>query len=148
MANLTAKQQVFVNEYLIDLNATQAAIRAGYSVKTADVIGCENLGKPYIQEAIQKSMDKRASKVAITADNVLQSILDIRGRCMNAEPVMARVGGEVEESGEWKFDASNALKANELLGKHLKLFTDKIELEVTKMPEIIIGKQEKGTDKL
>lgn len=52
---LTAKQQRFVEEYLVDLNATQAAVRAGYSKKTAGAIGGENLEKPEIQEAIQKA---------------------------------------------------------------------------------------------
>ncbi|PNQ82685.1 terminase small subunit [Paenibacillus sp. F4] len=74
---LTAKQKSFVQEYLVDLNATQAAIRAGYSVKTAEAIGHENLKKPKIAELIQKSMDERAAKVEITADMVLQRWWDI-----------------------------------------------------------------------
>lgn len=69
---LTAKQQLFVKEYLIDLNATQAAIRAGYSVKTATKIGSENLMKPDIQVAIKKAMDKRSQRTEITADMVLK----------------------------------------------------------------------------
>lgn len=106
---LTAKQQMFVEEYLIDLNATQAAIRAGYSQKTAEVIGYENLNKPQIAEAIQKEMDKRSNKVSVTAQDVLESILRIRAKA--------------EESDRH----NDALRANELLGKHLKMFTDKIE---------------------
>jgi len=83
MADLTPKQKAFVQEYLIDLNATQAAIRAGYSPVTASVIGSENLGKPYIQEAIQKAMAERAKRTEITADRVLhqlarQAFSDIR----------------------------------------------------------------------
>lgn len=74
---LTAKQQLFVKEYLVDLNATQAAIRAGYSAKTAEVIGHENLRKPKIAEAIEKAMDKRSERTEITADRVLQELAKI-----------------------------------------------------------------------
>jgi phage terminase small subunit len=69
---LTAKQARFVEEYLIDLNATQAAIRAGYSAKTAHSIGDENLRKPAIQAALQAAMDKRSERTEITQDRVLQ----------------------------------------------------------------------------
>lgn len=77
MAKLTAKQQMFVKEYLIDLNATQSAIRAGYSERTARKIGQENLTKPDIIAAIQKAMDKRSERTEITADMVLQRWWDI-----------------------------------------------------------------------
>ena len=59
MAKMTSKQQRFCDEYLIDLNATQAAIRAGYSKKTAGVIAAENLKKPYIAEYIEKRMAEK-----------------------------------------------------------------------------------------
>jgi len=72
MADLTPKQKRFVEEYLIDLNATQAAIRAGYSKKTAEVIGHENLRKPKIAEAIQKAKEERSKRTEITADRVLE----------------------------------------------------------------------------
>jgi len=74
---LTAKQQRFVEEYLIDLNATQAAIRAGYSEKTAYSIGEENLRKPVIAESIQKAMDRRSIRTEITADMVLREYAKI-----------------------------------------------------------------------
>ena len=74
---LTAKQQRFVEEYLIDLNATQAAIRAGYSEKTAYSIGEENLRKPEISFEIQKAMDRRSKRTEITADRVLQEYAKI-----------------------------------------------------------------------
>lgn len=74
---LTAKQQRFVEEYLIDLNATNAAKRAGYSVKSAHSIGQENLTKPEVQEAIQKAMAKRSERTQITADRVLQELATI-----------------------------------------------------------------------
>ncbi|MFW5438107.1 terminase small subunit [Paenibacillus apiarius] len=74
---LTAKQNAFVQEYLIDLNATQAAIRAGYSAKTARKIGQENLTKPDIQKAIQEAMGERSERTEITADMVLRRWWDI-----------------------------------------------------------------------
>jgi phage terminase small subunit len=71
---LTPKQARFVAEYLIDLNATQAAIRAGYSEKTAHVIGPENLGKPIIAAAITEAQDKRAGRTEITQDRVMAEL--------------------------------------------------------------------------
>ncbi len=77
MAKLTAKQQRFVDEYLIDLNATQAAIRAGYSEKTAFSIGTENLRKPLIQKAIQQRKQAREQRTEITQDRVIQELAAI-----------------------------------------------------------------------
>src|SRR5579875_2449812 len=77
MTKLTPKQKRFVEEYLIDLNATQAAIRAGYSAKNADKIGSELLGKTRVAEAIQKAMDERSKRTEITADRVLQELARI-----------------------------------------------------------------------
>lgn len=74
MARLTEKQARFVAEYLVDLNATEAAKRAGYSEKTAYSIGFENLKKPEIQEAIQQAKDARAERTGITQDRVLQEL--------------------------------------------------------------------------
>lgn len=74
MSDLNPRQQRFVAEYLVDLNATQAAIRAGYSTKTAGAIGNENLQKPDIAAAIQVAMDARAERVGMTADQVLAEL--------------------------------------------------------------------------
>lgn len=70
----TAKQAQFVAEYLIDLNATQAAIRAGYSAKTAGAVGHENLNKPEIASAVKTGMDARAQRTEITADRVMREL--------------------------------------------------------------------------
>lgn len=121
---LTAKQELFIKEYLVDLNATQAAIRAGYSVKTARKIGQENLTKLDIQHSVQKAMDNRSAKTELTAEWVLNNLKEVAERCMQAEPVLDREGNE---TGEWKFEHAGANKSLELIGKHLKLFTDKVE---------------------
>jgi phage terminase small subunit len=121
---LTAKQSLFIKEYLVDLNATQAAIRAGYSEKTAQVIGSENLSKPIIAEAIALGSKERAKKVNISAEYVLQTIKNTIERCAQAEPVFDRDG---VATGEYQFDSGAVLKGSELLGKYLKLFTEKID---------------------
>lgn len=71
---LTPKQQRFVQEYLVDFNATQAAIRAGYSAKTAQVIGAENLTKPMVAAEIQRLGAKTAAKLEITRENIMQEL--------------------------------------------------------------------------
>lgn len=119
MKELTAKQAAFVKEYLIDLNATQAAIRAGYSAKTAEKIGSENIRKPDIARAIQLAMDARSLKVELTAADVLRDINAVKADAMRKT--------YDKEGNEVMANHTAALKALELQGKHLKMFTDKIE---------------------
>ena len=132
---LTPKQQRFVEEYLTDLNATQAAIRAGYSAKTAEVIGYENLRKPQVADAIKAAQSERSQRTEITADYVLSTILETVERCKQAAPVLDKTGKQImveTEGGElapaYTFDSKAVLRGCELLGKHLALFTDKHEL--------------------
>ena len=127
---LTPKQSMFCKEYLIDLNATQAAIRAGYSEKTARQIAADNLSKVVIQEEIRRLVQIRANNTELSAEYVLTNLKKVAERCLQAEPILIKDGDDYIESGEWKFDSSGANKSLELLGKHLKLFTDKIEHEV------------------
>jgi len=125
MSKLTNKQEMFCKEYLVDLNATQAAIRAGYKPDNAAVTGCENLIKPNVAARIQELMNKRSEKTEITAEWVLKGIESLTNELRQHE------------------DPSKAYKGYELLGKHLKLFTDKIEQETT---FTVIRKQYKVKD--
>ena len=108
---LTAKQQLFVSEYMVDLNAAGAAVRSGYAPKRADAIGYENLRKPEISAAIQAEMDKRAQRTEVNADYVLQTI----------QQTVEAIKSDPDKN------ALAIFKGCELLGKHLKLFTDKVE---------------------
>jgi len=121
MAKLTPKQERFIKEYLIDLNATQAAIRAGYSKKTAESIGYENLRKPQIEQAIARYTKKHADKVGLSVDEVLEGIRYIYDNNKEEQP-------------------QTAIRALDLAGKYHKLFTDRVEVAVTEMPEIVLKK--------
>lgn len=138
MTELTEKQKLFAREYLIDLNATQAAIRAGYSEKTAGVIGYENLTKPQIVEAIAVGQKERGQRTNITQDYVLMSIMETVERCKQAVPVLDRKGDPVmvktvngELAPAYTFQAGSVLKGSELLGKHLGMFVDRSEVSQT-----------------
>lgn len=108
---LTPKQLMFCKEYLIDLNATQACIRAGYSEKTANRIGAENLSKPVIKSEIDRLKAIREKKVELTAEKVLKDI--------------ERVRGKAEDTNQFNV----SLKASELQGKHLAMFTEKHQVD-------------------
>ena len=134
MPKLTDKQKEFVRQYLVDLNATQAAIRAGYSMKTAYRQGADLLQKTSIREAIEKAQAKRARRVEVTQDYVLSNLVDVVERTKQRAPDTDRKGEQVtDEEGRavWTFDSKNANRALELLGKHLGIFTDKIRAEVS-----------------
>jgi phage terminase small subunit len=122
---LTPKQARFVEEYVLDLNASRAAIRAGYSSRTADVQGPRLLGNVRIKRAIAEATAHRSERTAITADYVLSRLRTIGERCLQAEPVLDRAG---HPTGQWRFDSAGANRAFELLGKHLRLFVDRAEL--------------------
>lgn len=92
---LTAKQQRFIDEYLVDLNATQAAIRAGYSEKTARVIGPENLSKPAVASEVARRQAKLAEKAGLTLESHLASLGDLRNKAATAEQFSAAVSAEV-----------------------------------------------------
>jgi phage terminase small subunit len=134
---LTDKQQLFVEEYLVDLNATQAAIRAGYSEDTARQMGSENLSKPDILDAIAAAKHLRSERTKINADYVLFQAVKLHERCMQeVEPVLGAFGVQQrDEEGRavFKFNAAGAAKALELVGKHVDVqaFRDVAEVNVT-----------------
>lgn len=145
---LTAKQAQFVKEYLIDLNATQAAIRAGYSEKRASEIGYQLLQKTTVQAAIQEAMTERGNRTEVTADKVIEQLAKIafhdlkhvvtwdeRGR-IKIRPsdevdgtLLQEISESISDNGmNKKVKLNDRMKALELLGKHLGLFTDNIKL--------------------
>lgn len=124
---LTAKQQRFCDEYLIDLNATQAAIRAGYSKKTAYSIGVENLKKPELKKYIEDRMAEKDKELIATGDEVLKYLTSVmRGKSTSS--VLARDELGADRVIEKPPDEKERTKAAELLGKAHMLFTDKVDM--------------------
>ena len=123
---LNPKQKKFCQEYIKDFNATQAAIRSGYSKKTAKVIGYENLTKPYIRDYLASLIAKQAEKAEITVQEIIQDLKKLKDRCMQEIEVRDKEGNPI---GEYKFDSAGANRSLELLGKHLAMFTDKINVD-------------------
>ena len=123
MSKLTTKQQLFVDEYLIDLNATKAAIRAGYSEKTAEFQASRLLKNVKIEKALGIRMKARERRTAITHDKVLEDIERIKQDAMQLVP---------DKDGNMTMaNHSAALKAAELQGRHLGMFNYKIEVAGT-----------------
>lgn len=123
---LTDRQTRFCEEYLIDLNATQAAIRAGYSEKTANRIASELLSKLDIQEKITELKAERAKRTEMTQDSVIQEL---------AAVARAEVKG---------VRAVDKLKALELLGKHLGMFVERYEVKAAEIEKRIAEAREQG----
>nr|DAP22375.1 MAG TPA: Terminase small subunit [Bacteriophage sp.] len=133
---LTAKQQRFCDEYLIDLNATQAAIRAGYSKKTAGVIATENLQKPSISAYIEKRMAEKEAELVADQAEVLKYLTSVlRGK--SASSVLARDEVGADRVIEKAPDEKERLKAAELLGKRYALFRENVKLDA--VPVVITG---------
>ncbi len=140
--NLTAKQQRFVEEYLIDLNATQAAIRAGYSRNSARQIGVENLSKPVIAAAVAKAKRERSEATKIDAEWVLKQAVELHRRCMQEiRPVRNPKTGKqlCDDDGNalFTFNATACNRALELIGKHVDIGAFKERLEVSSGPSLV-----------
>lgn len=130
---MTEKQKRFCDEYLIDLNATQAAIRAGYSKKTAKVIANENLTKPNIKEYIAERMAEKEKELIADQNEVLKYLTSVlRGESLSTEIVVEGTGEGCSEARTMTKQPSekDKLKAAELLGKRYGLYTDKVETDV------------------
>lgn len=158
-----SKRDVFVEEYLIDLNATQAAIRAGYSVKTANEQGARLLANVSVQTKIAKAMAERSKRTGINQDRVVlelariafvnpQNLIDTKDAsvrpdateddlaCIQSVKVKA-MDGEKGSSIEREVKLNDKMKALELLGKHLGMWNDKIDVNVA-VPVVISGEDD------
>lgn len=158
MAGLSAKQQRFVEEYLVDLNATQAAIRAGYSVKNAKQIGHQSLHRPEVAAAILRRREKVSKKLDVTVERVLLELArigfsDVRnaiaknGALLPIDEMpedMSRVIAAIETEELFDGSGENRVRVGQTrkvklwdkgqalvqLGKHLGMFTEKIEMKI------------------
>lgn len=162
---MTKKQKRFVEEYLIDLNATQAAIRAGYSPETAKSIGSENLTKPDIRASIEKAMAERSKRTGINQDRIVMELAKIAllnpGMLIDFDEATIKENATEEdlaavasirvkrfptkdgEGIEREVKMYDKTKAIELLGRHLGMFKDKIEVsgleeEKKKLDDILL----------
>ena len=132
MAKMTPKQKRFCDEYLIDLNATQAAIRAGYSEKNARNIASENLAKPNIKEYIENRMAEKEKTLIADQDEVLKYLTSVlRGESQSEVVVVEGMGlGESSARAIQKApDEKERLRAAELLGKRYGLYTEKLDVK-------------------
>ena len=126
---MTPKQQRFVSEYLVDLNATQAAIRAGYAKSGASVEGVRLLSNAKVAAAVATAQAERSKRTEVTKDYVLATITETIERCKQAKPVKYRNGNPVmidtpdgEIAPAYKFNAGGVLRGAELLGRHLAIW--------------------------
>lgn len=141
VVKLTDKQKRFIEEYLVDLNATQAAIRAGYSEKTAYSIGEENLKKPVIKQAIEEAQSNRSSRVQITQDDVIRMLIENIEKSSGTKQVVITQTRKSEDGefvgddvAQFVYEPSSVNKALELLGKHLGMFKDKLDVTTGDKP--------------
>lgn len=145
---MTKKQKLFVEEYLLDLNATQAAIRAGYSPETAGAIGAENLKKPQIQKAVARAMAERSRRTGVNAERVVRELakvafanagdlIDARDATLKADAASDDLAAiqsiKVKDMGDMGIERevrlADKLKALELLGRHLGMFSDRLRVD-------------------
>lgn len=159
MAKLNEKQQRFVDEYLIDLNATQAAIRTGYSAKTADVQGSRLLANVKVQQAISVAMAERSKRTGVNQDRVvlelakmafvkMTDVVDSNGRIKTdasdddlscIESVKYKSSDtDTGSSVEREVKIASKIKSLELLGKHLGMWNDKLDVTIAQ-PIVITG---------
>jgi phage terminase small subunit len=124
---LTGKQAAFVQEYLVDLNATGAARRAGYSPNGAEVAGHRLLRNVKVAARIDQALQERVERTEVTADWVISKLVENVERAMQAKPVADRQGNP---KGEFRYDGAVANQALRHLGQHLGMFKDRVELKV------------------
>nr|DAX06649.1 MAG TPA: Terminase small subunit [Bacteriophage sp.] len=165
MTKLTDKQKKFIDEYLVDLNATQAAIRAGYKEKAAYRTGAENLRKPQIQEEIQKRMEERQKRTEITQDMVLQELaaiafaratdyvsvmggmVQVKDTDQLSDSQIAAIAGIKETQNGIEVKLGSKEKTLELLGRHLGMWNDKLDVAGDMDMKIVVdyGDEDEGS---
>ncbi len=144
MTKLTEKQRRFAEYYIETGNCTEAAIKAGYSKRTARVIGQENLLKPAIKNYIDDKLTEMSNKRIASANEVMELLtLAARGELEEEVIVVENVGDYCSEARIVKkqIGAKDRIKAAELLGKRYRLFTDKLEVKGM-VPVMIVGEEE------
>ena len=156
---MNAREEKFCEEYMVDLNATAAAIRAGYSGKTARKAACwidkdSGQKKPALCARVNELRAKQSKRTGITADRVLRELAAVAfadlsglvdadgGIDRESDPQSARAISSIKVSSgdngtSTEIRMSDKNKALELLGKHLGLFTDQVNVSVSQMPQII-----------
>lgn len=152
---LTAKQKKFVDEYLIDLNATQAAIRAGYSEKTANRIASENLSKLDLQQYLKKRQEELQNKSEVTQQRVIEELASIafskstdyatvKGGCVKikdtdklTEKQKSAITGIKSTQFGVEIKLADKIKALELIGKHIGMFKDKEDTPPESVVQIV-----------
>lgn len=138
MAKLTLKQQRFCDEYIISGNATEAAVKAGYSERSASNIGEENLRKPQIKAYIDERLEKLQSEKIASQEEILEFLTAIvRGE--KTEEVLIGVGKGAQSISDIEVSAKERLKAAELLGKRHRMWTDKLDVTATGEIQINVG---------
>lgn len=141
--------EIFCQEYVVDFNGTQAAIRAGYSKKTANRIANQNLSKLDIQNRIKELTQKKVERIEYTQDDVMRDLLEVKNRCMQKVPVMYydKVDKEYKQEQDdlgrdvWKFDSQGANSALDKLAKHTGFYElDNKQRNV--IPQIVVASEE------
>lgn len=174
---LTPKESRFIQEYLLDLNAAHAAIRAGYSEHTAKEIGYQILKKEAVQEAVTKAITQRSKRTQITQDKVLKelariafsdmddfalvedgklTLIDSTARKSGRSKVIKKITQSESQSSGVEGSSSSMsqglelhdkLKALELLGKHLKMFKDTIDIQgKMTLADLVAGSKDDGDE--
>lgn len=133
---MNARQKRFCDEYLIDCNATQAAIRAGYSPKTAKSIGQENLTKPNLKAYIDEQLERLHNEKTADAQEVLEYLTAVM-RGQHREQTLQLVGDGVQTITDIDVSARERLKAAELIGKRYGMFRDNVNVDLE--PVVIVN---------
>lgn len=124
------RHERFCQEYVVDYNGTQAAIRAGYKEKSARSQASELLTNPNILSRVRDLQREQVERLAVTQDYVVLQLLETYQKCLEVTPVLKFDPdlGEMVETGKYQFDSRGALRALELLGKHLGMYNDKLQV--------------------